>query len=508
MPLVDHMSSPAAALSARWLRALAVLLLGLALTGLRPVLDGQPGKYVHVRWRAEVSDIERWWLEARFSLRKAQREGRSFGYDLLDRSPENVRALLGHSGVEDTASFDRVGLRVDPTAEDGHSRTGLAWRWHVEAVLPALRPLGLVLVFVGGVWLLHQSLSAPRFRSNVHERAVVPSRFLELDVLRGLAATAVLLFHLTARFGTYFGHPSRPFVVVPWGYYGVHLFFVVSGMVIFLTIERSRSSWDFVLARLGRLFPTYLVAVTLTWVAAVRFGLPDVPVSVRAYLWNLTMLQRFVGIADVDGVYWTLQVELAFYVLMLTMLACRAVPMVESILVGWLAVLSWNAAGDALMREGLETSRIQLVTLYGYAPLFIAGMALHLQRTRGLSVTRVAVLAGALGVFAWRSSTEAALVFLGIMAVVELAIYGYLARLTVRPLLVLGALSYPLYLVHQTLGYLLLRSLYRHGAPTNAGILLTITAVITLAAALHYVVEQPGQALARGLRTRLWAGTR
>ncbi len=488
-----------------WVRGLALLLAGLALTAVRPWLDGSPSRYVHVRWRTDVSDIERWWLEQRFSLRTEHHDGRSYGYDLLDSSPANVGALLDHPSVEDTASFDRTRKVVSPDAETGRSRTGVAWRWRVEGVLPWLRPLGLITIFVAGVLLVDQLLARlplQRPMAPADDRSSGAARFRELDVLRGLAATAVVLFHFTARFATHYGHPGRPLIVVPWGYYGVHLFFVVSGMVIFLTIERMRSPWDFVAARIGRLFPAYWVAVTVTFLTVTAAHLPEVSLSARDYVWNLSMLQRFVDVPDVDGVYWTLQVELAFYVVMLVLLTVKAVPKTESILVGWLAVLTWDAAGGGLLREGLETSRVQFVSLYGYAPLFLGGIVLHLQRTRGLTALRMGLLAWAFGVFAWRNTAEAAMVFGGIVVAVELAIHGYLARLAVRPLLLLGAVSYPLYLVHQNIGYVLLRMLYARGVPTNAGLVVTLGAVLLLAWLLHVLVEAPGQRAVRSLRGR------
>lgn len=487
-------------------RVATLLAVGALLCVARPSLDGGVSHYVHIRWRADVSDVERWWLERRFSLRTEHQDGRSYGYDLLDSSPANVGALLDHPAVEDTASFDRSRKSVSPDAETGRSRTGLAWRWRLEGVLPWLRPLGLIAMFVAGVLLVDALLARqpPQQRAvPLHGPPVGSARFRELDVLRGLAATAVVLFHFTSRFATHYGHPGRPLVVVPWGYYGVHLFFVVSGMVIFLTIERMRSPWDFVAARIGRLFPAYWVAVTLTFLAVTATHLPEAALSVRDYVWNLSMLQRFVDVPDVDGVYWTLQVELAFYVVMLVILACRAVPMTEAILVGWLAVLTWNAAGGGLLREGLETSRVQFVSLYGYAPLFLAGVLLHLQRMRGLTALRAVLLGWAFGVFAWRNSAEAAMVFGVIVVAVELAIHGYLARLAVRPLLLLGAVSYPLYLIHQNIGYVLLRSLYARGVPTDAGLIVTLTAVLLLAWLLHVVVEAPGQRVVRSLRARL-----
>ncbi len=331
-------------------------------------------------------------------------------------------------------------------------------------------------------------------------------RFLELDMLRGVAAMAVVLFHLTSRFGDIFGFPGTPVLTVPLGFYGVHLFFVISGMVIFLTIERSRSALDFVLARAGRLLPAYWGAVTLTFLVVSAAGLPGVVLTTRDYAWNLTMLQRFVAVQDVDGVYWTLQVELVFYVAMLGVLAFRSIHRIGAILLVWLAALTIDGGSGFLAHEGLESSRVQLVSLYGYAPLFIAGIVLHLRRVRGRWTWGPAcLLAWALAVFAWRSPVEATTVVVGVVATVDLAIRGHLRRLAVSPLVWLGMVSYPLYLVHQHVGYVVLRAAYARGVPTHAGLALAAGVVLVLAVALHRLIERPCRRRIRVWRARLAA---
>src|SRR5688572_16252904 len=96
-----------------------------------------------------------------------------------------------------------------------------------------------------------------------------------LDVLRGLAAVAVLAFHYTTRFGDIFGHPVAPAFLVPWGVRGVEVFFVVSGFAIELSLERTSSAKDFLVSRAVRLYPTFWAALAVTLVVVGVFGLPD-----------------------------------------------------------------------------------------------------------------------------------------------------------------------------------------------------------------------------------------
>ena len=128
------------------------------------------------------------------------------------------------------------------------------------------------------------------------------NRLLELDALRGIAAFAVLLFHYTTRYDQLYTQPGPPLFYFPYGYFGVNLFFMISGFVIFMTLNKTRYAVDFIVSRFSRLFPAYWVAIALTYSIVAVLGLPGKEVSVRDLLLNLTMFQEFLGAKHVDGV--------------------------------------------------------------------------------------------------------------------------------------------------------------------------------------------------------------
>ena len=163
-----------------------------------------------------------------------------------------------------------------------------------------------------------------------------PQRFQELDVLRGLAALAVVVFHYAAHVEKYYD--DFPFTL-PAGKYGVQLFFCISGFVIYWTLERSRTLGDFAVSRFSRLYPAYWTAVLL-WIACDVFILGTKP-WLGGYLANATMLQSYLGIADLDGVYWTLGVELTWYAWMGVIFAAGALDRMV-----WIGAV-WLVASDA-----------------------------------------------------------------------------------------------------------------------------------------------------------------
>jgi peptidoglycan/LPS O-acetylase OafA/YrhL len=132
-----------------------------------------------------------------------------------------------------------------------------------------------------------------------------------------VAAGVVLLYHDTWAFSEMgLGAPTNPTVVTAWtryGFLGIELFFLISGLVIVHSVGQRRAS-RFAVSRAIRLYPAYWAAVTFTAILLVTAGgvLGD-GVALGRYLVNMTMLTGFVGGTYLDHVYWTLTAELSFY---------------------------------------------------------------------------------------------------------------------------------------------------------------------------------------------------
>jgi hypothetical protein len=98
----------------------------------------EPAPRVNIRWREGVDDDRRARLERSFLLVETGRDQRTYFYDLLDTSPENLRAILREPAVEDTYRFDPRTLTFPPDYAYGPS-----WMW-VAHRTPVLRVPGVV----------------------------------------------------------------------------------------------------------------------------------------------------------------------------------------------------------------------------------------------------------------------------------------------------------------------------------------------------------------------------
>ena len=108
-----------------------------------------------------------------------------------------------------------------------------------------------------------------------------------------------------------------------YGNMGVQLFFIISGFVILLSAYGKNAS-RFVGSRVGRLYPAYWVAVLATgFLVIVMWPKLGEGRGIKELLANLTMFHPLMGMRHIDGVYWTLWIELRFYLVILVLIMLR-----------------------------------------------------------------------------------------------------------------------------------------------------------------------------------------
>jgi peptidoglycan/LPS O-acetylase OafA/YrhL len=233
-------------------------------------------------------------------------------------------------------------------------------------------------------------------------------------------------------------------------------------------------------------------------------------VSPAQYLINMTMLNEFFGVASVDGAYWSLFVEIKFYALVALVLAAGQIHRAE--LIVWL----WLAATVAL--DIVPLGKLRWLLMVDYAPCFIGGAMAFIIYSRGLTLARFSGLltAGAAAAHhsvgrAPPSIFEASVViglvtlFFALMLLIAVRRTGFVGR---RNWLAIGALTYPLYLIHQNVGYMIFNAAY---PAINPHVLLwgTLALMIGAAYVVHRWVERPlSTALKRGLTRLMDSGER
>lgn len=118
------------------------------------------------------------------------------------------------------------------------------------------------------------------------------SRISYLDGHRGIAILAVVFFHAYARWSDivpYGEEYKNPF---KFGWLGVQLFFLISGFVILMTLEKCANFGDFLYKRWLRLFPAMLICSSIILATGQIFNeRPAGPVTVIGILPGLLFIE-------------------------------------------------------------------------------------------------------------------------------------------------------------------------------------------------------------------------
>ena len=342
-------------------------------------------------------------------------------------------------------------------------------------------------------------------------------RLYQIDLFRFIAAISVLLFHYTFRG---FASDNMSILDFPelgkifrYGYLGVDLFFIISGFVIILSIEKSNLS-KFIQSRIIRLYPAYWFCLTITFLTMVFFGHPYYSATVPQYMVNLTMFQRFLGIEHIDGVYWTLLVEMKFYFLIALYLIIRSQKniSIDYFIYTWLAVSLLPLIID--FEASLPLRAIYFILGLNFSHYFIAGMLFYKIHTTGnkpfyltgLALSLVLAVINGIKYLDLQyvylkvhlSPVVVSAVIVAIFAMMYMVSAGWLNRANSPSFLKIGVLTYPLYLIHQNTGFIIFNNL---GHTVNKYLLLTVTIVfmISVSYIINRFIEVP---LARFLKRK------
>ena len=336
-----------------------------------------------------------------------------------------------------------------------------------------------------------------------------PSKYPELDWLRGVAAIFIVLYHYTTRYQEMFGIKDGWIFNVPWGCGAVNAFFLLSGFLTALTLRDDTKFTDYVKKRAVRLYPGYWTCLILTTVVVLLLWRERF-VGIGGLVINLTMFQSFFGIAAVDGAYWTLMYELQFYIYVAALLLMKKAKWLKPLaFIGIIAsavvcVLSMPL-GDNIV---FKLAKFALLGDYGIA--FFGGIMLcGLKKNIKDPISWVGAAGGL--VLSFFMHTLAYFVFYAVAASIIVAVIVFhneshekyakavarLAKGGLRPLEFIASISFPLYLLHQYIGMAIMNSLGGLGLVSEWIIVIPILISICLAYIVHRFVELPILKLAK-----------
>jgi peptidoglycan/LPS O-acetylase OafA/YrhL len=337
-------------------------------------------------------------------------------------------------------------------------------------------------------------------------------RLLFLDCIRGIAALSVVVEHA----GDSLYPQCRWFThnVFSFGKFGVAAFFLTSGFVIPLSLERGGTLKRFWISRFFRLYPLYWFSIAV--VLSLYFlgsGSPATPFFsgqvARNAVVNLTMFQEFVGVPDAQGLYYTLAMEMAFYIFFSCLYLARMNRM--SLLIAWAGWALLAICG--IVVPLLFHRRVPLAGLFYFLCLFVgtsvyrhftgeaSGGALRTLLCCFLLTTSLEIYCNYVLVKKYDVTEHYTFVavFLSWMSACSLFLLAYRLRHRDTPKLLvwLGTVSYSVYLLHSPL-----RSLVPLW-PNRVFSFLAVLVVTLIASAVTYrLIEEPFIGLGKKIALR------
>ncbi|WP_313063400.1 acyltransferase family protein [Atlantibacter hermannii] len=343
--------------------------------------------------------------------------------------------------------------------------------------------------------------------------------------LRGLAAFAVLISHY---FGVFWyardtaGQmantivPSVDQVPVPFyaewvvtfpvamAPFGVALFFLISGFVIPFSIIKS-STMAFLVGRFFRIYPLYIAGFSITLLSIIISGKVSgfaFPYNIDSVLYHyLPGVHLMAGTPGIDGIIWTLEIEIAFYIL-----CAITAPLIRSGSLFFFFIPLLLILFVYFFHDYPWTSNLKILAhVSEYIIFMIIGVAFNYVFRGLLSLKKVIIIVIIIACLFFCGmlinndpnsvaiSYAAALIIFTLSAVTSKywkssAILGFLADI-----------SYPLYVVHGVMGYAILAHLTSAGVSPFASIMAATITSVTVAWILHVTIETPSHNVGKKL---------
>lgn len=332
------------------------------------------------------------------------------------------------------------------------------------------------------------------------------ARFAELDGLRGVAILLVISYHYFTRWapeGLYPYGSMFSVIGVRDGSVGVLLFFIISGFVIMNSLQRIGSFRDFVIKRADRLVLPMVVLSTLAFILlSGPLATPHLEQNVANLLpsWTFTTPKFWTWVNPqidyVDGAYWTLFVEVRFYLLISIVWFCLPKSVNDII---FTAIAALSVGLYAVAKVTASDTVVRLLDLFLFPPyisLFASGIIYFNLMKTGWDRRSAAQLILLIPISTYALTFKiddpsnygptiiSALAFHAIFICICTGltwtrIFGF------WPLVFVGRISYSLYLIHQNVGVALIHRLDSGMAPVTY--LLAVAGIVGLMIALAYL---------------------
>jgi peptidoglycan/LPS O-acetylase OafA/YrhL len=361
------------------------------------------------------------------------------------------------------------------------------------------------------------------YRHNDYLNSMVKQEYYILNLLRGLSALFVLFYHF---FVFFFAHQSTsaglllvepvdlpdPFYLqaimdfpLNIGHFGVTFFFLISGFLIQPSLERYVSFKDFVVHKILRLWPSYVICFAMgllfVWVF---YLIGDSPFP---YTWD-HVCSYFFWVRDIshhrmiDGSVWSLEIQIKFYLLAGIIWSMAKKNFLEKICL-IIVLMSFAVYGLHSFLNGEELSWFYLVSLarknLQYFMLILLGACIYSFYKKQISWQKALGLCGMLLACFVSPLFHSPDLIKTISYLLGFFTFSYVVLFHATNIQMKGMIgkfinwvsdiSYPIYIGHVIPGYVMMYLMIENGLSVYLGIFISLIYVFVMAEFVHKKIE-------------------
>lgn len=332
----------------------------------------------------------------------------------------------------------------------------------------------------------------------------------EIEGLRGLAIITIVIYHIVCRFNSIYLNHEIGFMH-DWGALGVAVFLLISSYYLPKVFSSNANTYPkfsfrkYLTNKFLRLWPCYFICISITFIILQLVRLPGRNCTFLDYILNIFFINGYIGTPYVDGAHWYLTVLLSMILIFGLFRKLR----IEN---KWYIYIIWLILGGMLkFLTILCPNNIIFLGLFNficnrYIGIICVGISLKylngLRKTmksndKKLLIWLFVLFSALLYNFVFRG-INFSIKFLFILLIFVLSINNKLFILKNRALLYLGTISYPLYLIHQNIAYVMeLYWIELNGKMGICGYTIVLFLVLFLGSFLYCAIEMPVQCFRR-----------
>ncbi|WLS10555.1 acyltransferase (plasmid) [Shinella sumterensis] len=343
-----------------------------------------------------------------------------------------------------------------------------------------------------------------------------------LDPLRFFAAFAVLCFHLVYTIGLpgsdayQISQVAVSFndisAISAYGWIGVQIFFMISGFVIAISAENSTAK-RFLAHRFLRLAPTAWICATITLIVLLLMGFGETDSNIQK--WLKSILFSPVG-EYIDHAYWTLGVEVAFYAIVFAFVAADKWKVFPIFMIAVAAASAIFNIMSLMIGIFPSPDRFSELSMLRFGVFFAMGVGIYRYKQFGSDVVSFSLILigfmGSLAQIAWNmryydgeiDAGKLSILLIFWAVTVLYVVFSAVANESIINIFsayrgkarILGAFTYPLYLLHQIVGAVLIVRFIELGLGKYTALVLAIVcvsgvtwAVVEIEAKVRVIIE-------------------